>query len=47
MTVLPLSLIPTFAVPLLFILHFICIAQALRWPTPQVPPAAPLRQAAQ
>ena len=28
MTVLPLSLIPTFAVPLLLILHVICIAQA-------------------
>ena len=33
MTVLPLSLIPTFAVPLLFILHFISIAQAVRWQT--------------
>jgi hypothetical protein len=32
MTVLPLSLIPTFAVPLLLILHLICIAQAKRWP---------------
>jgi hypothetical protein len=32
MTVLPLSLIPTFAVPLLLILHVICIAQATRWP---------------
>jgi hypothetical protein len=31
MTDLPLSLIPTFAVPLLFILHIICIAQAWRW----------------
>jgi hypothetical protein len=31
MTVLPLSLIPTFAVPLLLILHIICIAQAMRW----------------
>jgi hypothetical protein len=31
MTVLPLSLIPTFAVPLLLILHIICIAQARRW----------------
>lgn len=29
---LPLSLIPTFAVPLLLILHVICIAQAIRWP---------------
>jgi hypothetical protein len=34
MTVLPLSLIPTFAVPLLIILHLISIAQARRWPTP-------------
>lgn len=32
MTVLPLSLIPTFAVPLLFMLHVIAIAQARRWP---------------
>ena len=32
MAVLPLSLIPTFAVPLLLILHMICIAQALQWP---------------
>ena len=31
MTVLPLSLIPTFAVPLLLILHIICIAQARGW----------------
>jgi hypothetical protein len=31
MTVLPLSLIPTFAVPLFLILHVICIAQARRW----------------
>ena len=31
MTVLPLSMIPTFAVPLLLILHVICIAQARRW----------------
>jgi hypothetical protein len=31
MTVLPLSLIPTFGVPLFFILHVICIAQARRW----------------
>jgi hypothetical protein len=34
MTVLPLSVIPTFAVPLLLILHIICIAQARRWPSP-------------
>jgi len=31
MTVLPLSLIPTFAVPLMLILHIICIVQARRW----------------
>ena len=31
MTVLPMSLIPTFAVPLFFILHIICIAQAWEW----------------
>jgi hypothetical protein len=31
MTVLPMSLIPTFAVPLFLILHFICIAQARQW----------------
>ena len=42
MTVLPLSLIPTFAVPLLLILHVICIAQALRWPAR---PGAPAVQA--
>lgn len=35
MTVLPLSLIPTFAVPLLIMLHFICIAQARRWAEPR------------
>jgi hypothetical protein len=33
MTLLPLSLIPTFAVPLLLILHLISIAQARRWAT--------------
>jgi hypothetical protein len=33
MTVLPMSYIPTFAVPVLFILHIICIAQARRWPS--------------
>jgi hypothetical protein len=33
MTVLPMSYIPTFAVPLFLILHIICIAQARRWPT--------------
>lgn len=31
MTVLPLSLIPTFAVPLLLMLHIIAISQAVRW----------------
>lgn len=31
MTVLPLSLVPTFIVPLLLIFHVICIAQARRW----------------
>lgn len=31
MTVLPLSLVPTFLVPLFFIFHVICIAQARRW----------------
>jgi hypothetical protein len=31
MTLLPLSLIPTFGVPLLAILHIICIAQARHW----------------
>jgi hypothetical protein len=35
MTVLPLSLIPTFFVPLLFILHLISIAQALHGPAPE------------
>jgi len=32
MTVLPLSLVPTFIVPLLFMSHVVCIAQARRWP---------------
>jgi hypothetical protein len=31
MTVLPLSLVPTFLVPLFFIFHVICIAQARSW----------------
>ena len=31
MTVLPLSLVPTFIVPLLLMLHVICIAQAMSW----------------
>lgn len=44
MTVLPMSLIPTFAVPLFLILHFISIAQARQWqeqPYPRV--GEPLR----
>jgi hypothetical protein len=40
MTVLPLSLIPGFAVPFLLILHIICIAQAKRWPTERSNPIA-------
>ena len=39
MTVLPMSLIPTFAVPLFFILHIICIAQARQWAVQRVSPA--------
>jgi hypothetical protein len=35
MTVLPLSLVPTFFVPLLLIIHITCIAQARRWPERQ------------
>jgi len=31
MTVLPMSLIPTFVVPLLIMLHVICIVQARKW----------------
>jgi hypothetical protein len=31
MAVLPLSIIPTFAVPLFLIFHIICVAQASRW----------------
>lgn len=43
MTVLPMSLIPTFGVPLFFIFHIICLAQARRWPaqdTPRTPQPA-------
>jgi hypothetical protein len=40
MTVLPMSLIPTFAVPLFMILHFICIAQARQWQKQQYPRVA-------
>jgi len=35
MTVLPLSMIPAFGVPLFLIFHIICIAQARRWPAGQ------------
>lgn len=38
LTRLPLSLIPTFAVPIMMIVHFICIGQARRWPK-QIGPA--------
>ena len=41
MTVLPLSIVPTFAVPLLTILHIICIAQARRWPVENQSRAVP------
>jgi hypothetical protein len=37
MTVLPMSLIPTFAVPLFMILHFISIAHARQWQEQQYP----------
>jgi hypothetical protein len=37
MTVLPLSIIPTFGVPLYLILHIISIAQARRWPATEHP----------
>jgi hypothetical protein len=37
MTVLPMSIIPTFGVPLYLILHIICIAQARRWPAQEQP----------
>jgi hypothetical protein len=40
MTVLPMSLIPTFAVPLFMILHFISIAQARQWQEQPYPRAA-------
>jgi hypothetical protein len=44
MTVLPMSMIPTFGVPLFLILHFISIAQARQWqtqPHPRVGEALP------
>lgn len=40
MTVLPMSLIPTFAVPLFMILHFISIAHARQWQEQQYPRVA-------
>jgi hypothetical protein len=40
MQALPLSLIPTFAVPLLLMLHIICVAQARRWPARATQPTA-------
>ena len=40
MTVLPLSLVPTFAVPLLLIVHIILITQAMGWQTQSVNPIA-------
>ena len=36
MTVLPMSYISTFGVPLFLILHIICIAQARRWPATHI-----------
>jgi hypothetical protein len=41
MAVLPLSLIPTFAVPLLLIFHIICIAQARAWKESSYSPVQP------
>ena len=49
MTRLPLSLIPTFLVPLFFIFHVICIAQARSWKAGEVSAnqfAHPLQQRA-
>jgi hypothetical protein len=45
MTVLPMSYIPTFAVPLFLILHIICIAQARRWSADLVAPGNRFRTA--
>lgn len=45
MTDLPLSLIPSFAVPLLLILHIICIAQARGWHEQQSSPPTTLASA--
>ena len=41
MTVLPLSLIPTFAVPLMMILHIICVVQAWGWNESSYSPVRP------
>jgi len=46
MTVLPLSLVPTFFVPLLTISHIICIAQARAWKTSEATRRAEARAAA-
>jgi hypothetical protein len=40
MTVLPMSYIPTFAVPVFLMLHIICIAQARRWPATVLAPTS-------
>lgn len=49
MTTLPLSLVPTFLVPLYLIFHVVCIAQARRWAVPAhalrtVATSTPIRQ---
>jgi hypothetical protein len=49
MTTLPLSLVPTFLVPLYLIFHVVCIAQAKRWAVPsrpahQIATSTPIRQ---
>jgi hypothetical protein len=47
MMVLPLSMIPTFFVPLFLIIHVICILQARRWPSSEAARTAkPLATAA-
>lgn len=44
MTTMPLSFIPTFGVPLFFILHLISIAQARRWPAQGHSPMVPVNR---
>jgi hypothetical protein len=49
MTRLPLSLVPTFLVPLYLIFHVVSIAQAKRWTVPsrpahQIATSTPIRQ---